>query len=267
MRRAPFIVMTAVAVAFGAIGSASGADLGRRVARPAPAYTPPPPPVPVSRWTGCYVGGNAGGVWGKMRDDWTANNGFLDPGRIDANGSGDLNGSGFIGGGQVGCNWQWTPAWVWGVEADIQYTGLDESRDVFVPASGGLGAETFHSDFRSRWLATFRGRFGWLATPDVLIYGTGGLAVANIETNDSVFFAATQSVNSVSDSSTRIGWTAGAGVEWMFFPQWSVKVEYLFVDLSGFDKVSTNTFNSSAAILHDHHLTENIVRAGLNFHF
>lgn len=267
MRRKAFLVIAATALSLGAIGTASSADLPRRAA-PAPAYAPPP--APLYNWRSCYVGLNAGGVWGRMNDDWTANSGFADPARIDANGSGDLDGAGFIGGGQVGCNWQWGPSFVWGVEADIQYTGLDESRDVFVPASGGITAETFHSDFESKWLATFRGRFGWLVNPAVMLYATGGLAVAEIKVNDSVFFDSSNTFNAVSDSRTRIGWTAGGGVEWMFLPQWSVKAEYLFVDLSGFDTVSANSnpvaFPNSF-IVHDHDLKEHIVRAGVNFHF
>lgn len=267
MRRKAFLVIAATALSLGAIGTASSADLPRRAA-PAPAYAPPP--APLYNWRSCYVGLNAGGVWGRMNDDWTANSGFSDPARIDANGSGDLDGTGFVGGGQVGCNWQWGPSFVWGVEADIQYTGLDESRDVFVPASFPIGAETFHSDFESKWLATFRGRFGWLVNPAVMLYATGGLAVAEIKVNDSVFFDSSNTFNAVSDSRTRIGWTAGGGVEWMFLPQWSVKAEYLFVDLSGFDTVSANSnpvaFPNSF-IVHDHDLKEHIVRAGVNFHF
>jgi outer membrane immunogenic protein len=265
MRRTAFLVFAATVLSLGAVGSASSADLGRR-----PVYAPPPPPAPIYNWRSCYVGLNAGGVWGTMHDDWTANSGFNDPGAINAAGSANLDGAGFIGGGQVGCNWQWTPSFVWGVEADIQYTGLDESRDVVLPATITHTDENFHSDFRSRWLATFRGRFGWLVNPSVLLYGTGGLAVANIETTDSVAFADSGTNNTVSASKTRIGWTVGGGVEWMFLPQWSVKVEYLYVDLGAFDTVSGNSdpvdFPNSF-IVHDHHLTENIGRVGVNFHF
>ena len=157
---------------------------------------------------------------------------------------------------------------VLGAEADIQYTGLDESRDVSVLVPGvGTGTEIYHEDFRSRWLSTFRGRLGWLLNPTLLIYGTGGLAVANVETTDSVLLVNGRN-NTVSDSATRTGWTVGGGVEWMFAPQWSVKAEYLYVDLGSFSTTSVNSDPTvTATINHDHHLTENIARVGVNYHF
>src|SRR5207302_5015181 len=98
-----------------------------------------------------------------------------------------------------------------------------------------------HSDFSSRWLATFRGRMGWLVNRSVLLYGTAGLAVADLRTFDSVFFAASGTTNSAAGSQTRAGWTAGAGLEWMFMPRWSAKIEYLHVDLGGFNTTSVNS--------------------------
>jgi outer membrane immunogenic protein len=174
MRHTVFLVLAAVALSVGAVGSASSADLPRK----APAYTPPPPPPPVAGWTGCYEGLNAGGVWGNMDDDWTPNALFLPTTAsvIQANASTTLNASSFTGGGQVGCNWQMN-AFVLGAEADIQYTGLDQSRDVFVPTVPAVISNvSIHQDFRSRWLATFRGRLGWLFAPTALVYATGGLA-------------------------------------------------------------------------------------------
>ena len=171
---------------------------------------------------------NAGGVWS--------------PG-IDA--------FGFIGGSQVGCNWQWTPSFVWGGEADIQYTGLNGSRDVFAPSA------SVHQDFRSRWLATFRGRFGWLVAPNMNFYATGGLAVCQCQHCSTVNFNGT--TDNVSDSTTHAGWTLGAGLEWMFVPQWSAKVEYLYVDLGHVSNALPISNNPS--------LTKNIFRIGINYHF
>jgi len=160
---------------------------------------------------------------------------------------------GFTGGGQVGCNWQpWTSWFVWGGEADLQYTGLDGSRDVFAPDASA------HQDFRSRWLATFRGRAGWPAAPNMYFYATGGLALANVNTASSVNFNGT--INNLSDSTTHAGWTVGAGLEWMFTPQWSAKVEYLYVDLGHASNplpISNNELS----------LTENVFRVGINYHF
>jgi outer membrane immunogenic protein len=228
MRRTEFFVLVVAAFSLGAIvDTASGGDLGRppRVYAPAqPVYMPPP-------WSTCYGGVTAGGVW--------------NPG-VDA--------FGFTGGAQVGCNWQPWDSLVWGGEADLQYTGLDGGRDV---VTSGAGA---HQDFRSRWLATFRGRFGWLANPNMYFYATGGLALANVNTASTINFNGT--INNVSDSTTHAGWTLGGGLEWRFpfAPRWSAKVEYLYVDLGH----ATNPLPISN---NDTSLTENIFRIGVNYHF
>lgn len=227
MRRTEVFVLAVAAFNLGAVDAASSGDLGRRV------YAPPAPPVyappPLAyRWSGCYGGLNAGGVWSPGIDSF-----------------------GFTGGGQLGCNWQWDRA-VWGGEADLQYTGLDGSRDVFGPSASA------HEDFRSRWLATFRGRIGWLVVPNMNFYATGGLALANVNTDSSVNFNGT--INNGSDSTTHAGWALGAGLEWMFAPQWSAKVEYLYVDLGH----ATNPLPISN---NDLSLTENIFRIGINYHF
>jgi outer membrane immunogenic protein len=259
-----------LALAFGVLSMASVGAMAADLPTKAPAYLPPP--APVYQWTGCYVGLNAGGVWGRMDDNWTPNPaGFpnaTQSARLQANGSGSMDSAGFIGGGQVGCNWQMNQ-FVLGAEADIQYTGLDGSRDVSVLVPGvGSGVETYHEDFHSKWLATFRGRLGWLLNPTLLVYGTGGLAVANVETNDSVLLPSGKN-NSVSDSTTRAGWTVGGGLEWMFMPQWSIKAEYLYVDLGSFSTTSVNSDPTlvNATINNDHHLRENIGRVGVNYHF
>jgi outer membrane immunogenic protein len=224
MRRTEFFVLAAAAFSLAAVDSASSGDLGRPVYKPQ-VYVPP---VYVPQWTRCYGGLNAGGVWS--------------PG-IDA--------FGFTGGGQLGCNWQWSSLALGG-EADLQYTGLNGSRDVFAPSASA------HEDFRSRWLATFRGRIGWLVTPTMNFYATGGLALATVNTDSTVNFNGT--INNLSDSTTRAGWTLGGGLEWMFAERWSAKVEYLYVDLG---HVSSALPISNT----DLSMTENIVRIGINYHF
>ena len=220
MRRIGFFLLALAAFSLGEVDGASSADVGRPVYAP----TPLTGTAPLS-WTTCYAGLNGGGVWSSF---------------------------GFTGGGQVGCNWQGNYRLVWGGEADIQYTGLDGSRDVFAPTASA------HQDFQSRWLATFRGRFGWLAAENMYFYATGGLALANVNTDSTVNFNGI--VNNVSDSTTHAGWTLGAGLEWRFLPQWSAKVEYLYVDLGH----ASNPFLISN---NDHALTENIFRIGVNYHF
>ena len=106
---------------------ASAADLPRK----APVYAPPP--APVFSWTGFYVGGNAGYGWGqRVNTTYVAPgglNGFGDPDPISANGSGSLDPTGFVGGVQIGYNWQFAPTWVLGIEVDFQAFNLSDLFD------------------------------------------------------------------------------------------------------------------------------------------
>ena len=127
MRRLSFLLIAIVStIALTQIATA--ADLPRK----APVYTPPPPPG--FSWTGFYVGGNAGYGWGRANATYVAPggpNGFppQDQGPISANGSGSLDPIGFVGGAQIGYNWQFAPTWVLGVEADFQAFNLSGSVD------------------------------------------------------------------------------------------------------------------------------------------
>jgi outer membrane immunogenic protein len=263
-----------------AAGPALGADMS--VPRGAPWVAP--------SWTGCYVGVNLGGVTGSDKDRWTnitetpagaggagTTTGFavgaaaVLPAAADAT----LNGSGFSGGGQFGCSVQ-GGSWVWGAEADIQYTGLEGDRAATSLGDTNGGPATIvpgqiSESFSSRWLSTIRGRLGYAMGP-VLFYGTGGVAIADVHYADQVCFptAGIPGCNAASSNVTPVGFAVGGGIEWEFAPMWSVKAEYLFVDLgtSSFDStfVSTQTF-SSATITHNHHLTENLGRVGLNVRF
>jgi len=93
------------------------------------------------------------------------------------------------------------------------------------------------------WLGTVRGRVGFLATPALLMYGTGGFAYGEVKVSTSITQSNTDCANfgagscvasnaaTSGESQTRAGWTAGGGFEWLFAPQWSAKAEYLFYDL------------------------------------
>lgn len=72
----------------------------------------------------------------------------------------------------------------------------------------------------------------------------------------------------VVNNADAVGWTAGGGVEWKFDQRWSIKAEYLYVDLGSTTDTSLNSnVGFSASIIHNHHLTENIARIGLNYSF
>jgi outer membrane immunogenic protein len=199
------------------------------------------PPAPVASWTGCYIGGTAGGIIGSDRYSLAQGGDFLFPNNIFSSPANniahtfDSHESGFTGGGQIGCNWQTSPNFVWGVEADLN--GASRLTDTnsfgpigpFTPVPGnnpGALLASSHTESVSKdveWYSTFRGRVGYLVSPTMLLYGTGGLAVARIKSSTNETFAADQFflsnfVFQGSDTITRVGWTAGAGAEWMFAP-------------------------------------------------
>jgi outer membrane immunogenic protein len=140
--------------------------------------------------------------------------------------------SGFVGGAQAGYNWQ-IGSWVLGLEGDIQATGAD---DTFAPWK-----------FSNPWFGTVRGRVGY-AFSNIMFYGTGGLAFG--ELRGETF--------GLSESHTTAGWTAGVGAEFGFAPNWSAKVEYLYVDLSNSQFTITGVPNGYRF---------GMVRAGVNYHF
>jgi outer membrane immunogenic protein len=255
--------------------------------------------MPVLTWDGWYIGANAGYAFNNDTNvDTISTNTFAFPGAGGpnlaaavtalSNFSAPAGKNGFIGGGQIGRNWQISNMWVAGIEADIQ--GLSDKGSSTVASSIGVvgfantvvqGASVSKEvDF----LGTVRGRLGVLATPTMLFYGTGGLAYGDVKASTAVAQVVTGAPTALLPpawsgsgalSDTRFGWTAGAGVEWMFMPGWSAKAEYLHYDLgSASYGVSPLVSNAAAAspftinaLQSKTSFTGDIVRAGLNFHF
>lgn len=249
----PVLLLAALAAVS---GSAVAADLPAPPPVPAPAIPAPP------TWGGWYAGFNAGAVLGDESVSWQGTAGFSARGAADiANSSpGQARTTGFTGGGQLGYNFQFQSL-VAGLEADLQYTGVDGTRSVI----SQVDLNPYAQSVDSHWLSTTRGRLGFVYGP-WLVYGTGGLAVAHVGYNDN--FLGRHGVGPINSSSnyTAVGWTAGGGAEWMFAPRWSAKVEYLFVDLgSQTDSASTIYAAGVAVITHMHSFTENIARLGVNY--
>jgi outer membrane immunogenic protein len=291
------IRITTLALLAGTIaGGASAADLPSRKAPLAVA----PAPMLIN-WSGFYVGLNAGGTFGGNNNVSTIGvPGAVIPvagaapiqaaavTSLTGTGSGGNSKIGFIGGGQIGYNWQFG-SMVAGIEADIQGIAANSSATNIVglaPIAGAppfayLGSQTVTNQLD--WLGTLRGRLGFLATPTWLLYGTGGLAYGGVRSTSSVFQTITPSpgaffggVGSMASSSTRVGWTIGAGAEWMFAPNWSAKLEYLYYDLGSYTYNSPAVEGSPAAgfpvVSADFVQTRvrnngHIVRMGLNYHF
>jgi len=257
----------------------AGPALAADLSKPPPVYKAPAL-VPVLSWTGWYIGGNAGWV-GSANDNVTNTGTDTGPGGLGtALANGQIPGSipdklsGFIGGGQIGYNWQ-TGNWVFGLEAD--FDGASAKGDAAAVFPGSLTTVPFTTTFHREldWLATVRGRLGVTVAPAFLVYATGGLAVGETKLGNSFICptcappASTEATTTNTNSNTSAGWTAGAGAEWMFAPNWSVKAEYLYVDLGTHSSTITYTYpvantSSLTSTVHD---TEHVVRDGINFHF
>jgi outer membrane immunogenic protein len=252
--------------AFGALAlPAIAADMNPA---PAPMYKAPVA-VPVYTWNGCYIGGTIGGASAQSTDTWAANPTAFGPGLaagISSQASRTLTSSGVAGGVEGGCNYQVSPVFVLGVEADWQGTGLSGSRTGSVNVPGFFGTDGFIESFNSHWLSTVRGRAGYAAGP-WLFYATAGLAVSNISFADTIAFPGIGvSTNAISGSTTATGWTVGGGVEWMFAPNWTVKAEYLYAQLPGATYTSVNSAFAAATIAHTHgDVQESIGRVGVNY--
>lgn len=245
---------------------------------PARTYTKAPVVVdPHYSWSGLYVGGNVGGAWN--RDSGGA--GCIDPAGV-RNGpvcqmvpAGTIDASGGMGGVQIGYNWQVAPSWLLGVEADIQGADIKGSTTIngpFTFASGAVSliAAQYTASEKLDWFGTVRGRVG-ATVGNVLLYATGGLAyghaelTANLTSPNPFAFPASASV-------TRVGWTAGAGVEWGFAGNWSVKVEGLYYDLGTTSLAAGPVAGSVAGALgfirtKDFDLHGAIGRVGVNYRF
>jgi outer membrane immunogenic protein len=265
-------ILAGMVVAAALSGSAFAADLGART------YTKAPAMAAAGNWSGLYVGGNLGYGWGDGNTDFS----FLPtPVRFGVNNTTlGARSSGVIGGAQLGYNWQ-IGSVVTGLEADIQASGIKGSaRAIPTFASNGLTIPNgvLSSEQKLSWFGTVRGRVGVTVTPELLLYGTGGLAYGLVDASANFFFVSTSSAGRfeyrapASVSNTKVGWTAGAGAEWMFARNWSAKLEYLYVDLGSESAIGTVTINQvlvppSAVGYTWHNTRENIVRAGVNYHF
>src|SRR6185437_6159513 len=150
---------------------------------------------------------------------------------------------------QAGWNWHVAPSWVLGAEADWQWSGQKDSVCTYacLPA-GGPGTLLSITDEQSlKWFGTARGRIGWLSSGGSLWYATGGAAWGRVNqtltlTGTAGVFPGTTS-SAASFSNDKLGWTIGGGVETPLWDRWSLKAEYLYVNLGHV----TNSFSSPLA--------------------
>ena len=252
------ILWASAALAAAAI-PALAADLPRRNAPPAPRALPI-----LATWQGFYVGLNAGYTFSGDRSttivgDVTGGGLAISGGQIPR--SLGSNRGGFLGGAQIGYNLQLSPVIVAGVEADIAIIADNRKTASFAGVGGTVTTVSRSQD----WIGTARARLGFLATPEFMIYGTGGLAVGNVKSRLSVASpVAAINFGSGTSNETKAGWTAGAGGEYMFTPNWTLKGEYLYYDL-GSERVTRAT--PLASVSSKTEFNGHIVRAGLNYKF
>lgn len=282
-------LLIAAAVAVLGATSAQAADIAAR----------PFTKTPASSWSGFYVGGNLGASFSDAKPSNSIACGALgvadyicstaDP-ASQANAPalvnslvGSSSNSNIIGGAHAGYNQQ-AGLIVYGGEIDVGYFNFGTSqlgRGVF-PATGGNGAALNGDSFiaatsvTSDLLVTLRGRLGYLISPNLLGYATGGLAVGRVKTANS-YVDNHNHGNPVGGNGfgerteTKVGWTVGAGLEYAFARNWSVRVEYMYLDLgnSSVNTLITNPthvgeqtpFNTSVD------LTAHLVRAGVSYKF
>jgi outer membrane immunogenic protein len=247
-------LLTLSALAIGT-AAASAADL------PAKTYTkaPPPPPPPPFSWTGIYVGANIGGAW--ARNNWTDSL-FL------TNFNNNASNGVFIGGGQIGGNYQ-IGQFVIGGEWDFDWAGNhNNATGVFIPGVGNIVVTN-----NDRWITTVAARFGW-AFDHFLLYGKAGggwignsnLTVTNLTTGVSINCGTFTNFNNCGNNSG--GWLVGVGGEYAFTPNWTVKLEYDYLGLGN----RTFVIPPTAPFLHgdtftSHNSNVQMVKIGVNYLF
>jgi outer membrane immunogenic protein len=175
---------------------------------------------------------------------------------------------GVVGGVQAGYNWQ-IGCFVVGIEADLSVSGMSGSQNVSPIQPLPFGVLSAHEDIN--WFGTVRPRLGYLLRPNVLVYATGGLAYGNASYSANTNFipgsgGIADEQYPASFSSTKVGWTLGAGVEYAFSKCWTVKAEYLYMDL-GSESVTANPTltNPPFQMGYNMQTTANIFQIGVNY--
>jgi outer membrane immunogenic protein len=236
-----------------------------------PLYKAPPMVTAPMSWTGFYIGGDIGGAWSHADASWFA---LPTSAALGVNStSSDINDSNLLAGVHLGYNYQFSPAWVAGLEGDWSWThdrGSDtEPLTVFgtaVPVGGGA-VTTMNSTVD--WLASIRGRLGYLVTPNLLAYGTGGAAWGRVHDSATASDPGIGYLTSTSFGTTADGWVAGGGLEWALTRNWSVRGEYLYYHLySGASAPAPAVgFPANPSSFSWNDAKVSVVRAGLSYKF
>lgn len=247
------------------------ADMGARIPTKAP-----PMMAPVWSWNGFYIGANVGYGFGNRNNDVATVGQAAQNIATVADGARPafvpLERNGFLGGAQIGYNWQ-TGGFVFGLETDIQYTDFKDSVNAITTGVAFPGIRNNNFSHELEYLGTARGRIGY-AFDRTMFYVTGGLAYGGVKSSAAFFSPQPGNVLQFAGATDelRAGYTVGGGIEHAFSQNWSAKIEYLYYDL-GDTTVAVNRIATAVPLgvgtgydstfRNDGH----IVRGGINFRF
>ena len=261
--RSPLLAGVFALFALSTLEAASAADLPAKMG----VYKAP---AAAGSWDGFYAGLGLGARW--ANSDWTTTAAFTPAGgpfgfASDPNAS--FASAAFRPSGYAGYNWQVAPAWVVGLEADIGWANNHDTIGLIpglINLNGGTSAEV-----KASWDASLRARAGYLITPQWLAYATGGVAFQHIEViatcpgDAAVCNPAT--TQSASNSSDRVGWTIGGGLETKLSQNWLARVEYRYSDFGSYSFTAlpwnANSFGANATLS----TKTNMVTVGLAYKF
>ena len=281
MRRFQCALLAAVAaIGFGSLASAADMPVKARAA---------PIAAPNYDWSGFYFGANAGGAWGSNSVAYTPNDPLSAFLFVSAGAPPDASfrTSGVIGGLQLGYNWQLSPNWLLGAEADIDWSGVRGS----ATTGGIVTAIPFANtaEEKIKWFGTVRARLGYLPAPNLLAFVTGGLAYGQVEHTGTYttsapfggsgpggisFECSPAGAPCFAGSSSTVagGWTLGGGLEYALSRNWTLRGEYLYISLRGNSVTETaptpfpgDTPSAFTASFGRTNL--NIARAAINYRF
>jgi outer membrane immunogenic protein len=230
---------------------------GAAIAADMPLKAPPPPVV--WSWTGCYVGIEGGGAWGRSQHYFPFA-GVLPGNRLATNW---FDVSGGVAGFEYGCNQQFGGNWVFGIEGDLSWSSKRGSANDIPP----LGNPLFTSETKERWVSTNRARVGY-TWDRAWFYVTGGLASASVRltVDASAAGLGPAVLPIVTDRKTVYGYVVGAGLEYAFWNNWSVKAEYLYMNF-GENGYLNPVPPGSPTGARSFRLDDHIARVGLNWRF
>ena len=250
-------LVLAVALSVGAGSAALAADLPPPMAPPPPrapaAYIPAP--IPFYNWTGFYIGANAGYAF--------SSSSTLSDSQLST--ITNTSSSSFLGGGQVGVNWEFGPGVVIGAEADFDWLP-NTKNTVTLTGTGANTGSTATASINSRWLTLVDARLGY-AWDRLLVYGKGGGAFVGAN-NSSLNVSPSGVILPLSGPANNMGWNAGIGLEYAFSGGWSAKAEYNYVRLNSASFTAAGpggAFNQD--VISANNRVINLVTVGINYKF